>query len=293
MRRLHKFSAIWRKRDIEFLKNFKLSKIIEEGIDSFYVEEEEYHKIMAHYSQKDSLLGSTKPKEFNTLPATVIFDQEEQENANSYTLHLGSGKLDYYWDDANRWKGNLYNGICGQCSLPIGEQKHPWVLKRDFKQLDKYPFVSFEGLGGFVFCGKELADMIKRKFGIGHFEVLIGKQQRVSEYLVQLAIPLSPQKLVMQDNLYGTPFTAEGYHEGLGLAEPCTSCGQATYTNQKLDFFPAFDEEFDFDMVLTQEWFGWFRNIVVSRRFLDFCFEHKILKKWGFPGVITPQKQKA
>lgn len=283
MKRLYSFSAIWRKQDIEFLQKFKLSKSIEVGIDSFYVEEEHYQQIMEHYSKKNSLFDKTKPKEFRFLPAAVVFDKNELENAKSYTLHLGSGKLQYYWDDADQWKSELYGGLCHNCDQPIGEQQKTWVLKRDFKNLEKHPFVGFEGLGGFVFCGKELANIIQKEFGIGQMEVLIGKKRKVSEHLVQLRIPVAPYPLNLEGNAFGKPY--EGNN-----AISCPTCGQGSFTNQKLDFFPPFKNEFSYDMVLTQEWFGWYRRIVVSRRFMDFCFERKILKKWGHAGVVVPQK---
>jgi hypothetical protein len=89
---------------------------------------------------------------------------------------------------------------------------------------------------------------------------------------------------------YGQAFEEQDLDKKAKEAIPCSTCGQKTLTNQSLDFFPSFEKDFAFDMVLTQEWFGWFRRIVVSRRFLDFCFERKMLKKWGFSGVIIPQK---
>lgn len=191
--------------------------------------------------------------------------------------------LDCYWTDSNLWKNILYGDQCIQCGLPMGEQKWRWLLKKDFKQTAKHPFVGFEGLGGFTFCGKELAGQIKEEFGIGHLEVLIGDKGKVSENLVQLNIPLAPYPLSLDTNEYGKPF-----EDNKKIS--CSICNQHILTNQTLDFFPPFEKGFEFDICLTQEWFGWFRRIVVSRRFMGFCFDRKILKNWDHEGVVVPQK---
>lgn len=283
MKKVYYFFAEWRKRDVQFLNSLDLSKTIEEGSCSFSVEEgDSYHKIMEHFTKENGLFSKTKPNDFYTTVANVSFSNEELESAQSYTTTLGRGKLEPFWDDSAQWKAELFGGQCDQCGQPIGKQESPWVLKKDFKNLEKSPLVGFEGLGGFLFCGKELANKIQKEFGIGQIEVLIGKNRRVSEHLVQLDIPLATQKLKVNGNEFGQPFEDNKYVD-------CPVCFQQTYTNQTLDFFPPFEKDFKFDIVLTQEWFGWFRRIVVSRRFMDFCFEYRLLKKWGTSGAIIPQ----
>lgn len=283
MKKKYSFFAEWRAQDLKFLNALGLNKEIELGVDIFYVEEGEiYDRIVEHYSRTGQLFKRIRPKDFDCELVGVTFSEKEIDLAKSCSLSLGIGKLEDLWADHGTWKTELYDGICPNCGRPIGEQKRPWVLKKDFKQLDKHPFVGFEGLGGFVFCNKTVADLIQKEFGIGHMEVLIGQKRRISEHLVQLTIPLAPYDLNIEGNDFGTPY--ESNNEVL-----CATCGQRTFTNQILDFFPPFEKEFGFDIVLTREWFGWYRRFVLSRRFLDFCFENKLTKKRSGPGFVVPQ----
>lgn len=282
MKKHYTFFAKWRKIDVKFLNQFKTSREVEEGYCSFYVEETIYFKIMEFYSKKCHLFKRIRPPEFSVIPSFVSFSKEELNKANSFCAVIGNGRLNYIWDDSTAWQQELYNDVCEFCFMPIGAQQKPWVLKRDLK-LKKHEFLGFEGLPGYVFCNIELAILIKKEFGIEHIEVLVGKKKRISDHLVQLKIPISPYKLIMDNNLYGEPYESNDWI-------CCNSCGQYIYTNQERDFFPPFEEQFEFDLVLTQEWFGWYRRIILSKRFLEFCFEHKLLKKWkSFDSRFVPQ----
>jgi len=283
MKKQYSFFAEWREQDLKFLNSLGLNKEIEPGVDIFYVEESEiYDRVVEHYSRKGQLFKRIRPKGFDCELLGVIFSEKELDFAKGFSLSLGAGKLEDLWADHGTWKTELYDEVCPNCGRPIGEQKRPWVLKKDFKQLVKHPFVGFEGMGGFVFCDKTVADLIQKEFGIRQMEVLIGQNEKVSENLVQLTIPLSPYNLNVEGNDFGIPY--EGNNEVL-----CAICNQRTFTNQILDFFPPFEKEFEYDIVLTREWFGWYRRFVLSKRFLDFCFENKLTKKRFGPGFVVPQ----
>lgn len=263
----------WRAKDVKFLNSLNLPIIIQENYQGIPIEDEEIlKKIKKYYSQKDSLFTKNKPLDFSISFQSVNFSKEELETAKSYATILGKGKLHYIWNDANTWKKALYDSVCDSCFSPKGNQLNPWVLKREV-HTEKLEFLGFEGLPGYVFCNKKLATLVKKEFGIDSMPVLIGKKQQVSKHLVQLDIPISPYKLIMENNRYGDSYESNNWTY-------CNSCTQDVYTNQERDFFPPFEKDFDFDLVLTQEWFGWYRRTVVSKRFMEFCFEHKILKRW-------------
>ncbi len=285
MTKYYMFFANWRKKDVDFLKQFKLDREPEIGYFGFGLPEGDiFNKISNHYSQVDSLWFKTQPPEFSITFANVFFSLEEIELAKTYTSFLGDGKLEYFWRDSTIWKSDLYGSVCPKCEHSIGPQEKPWILKRDFKQLEKHPFVSFEGLGGYVFCSKIVADLIQKEFGIEQMDVLIGQEKKVSEHLVQLQLPLATHRLNLDGNGFGKPYEGND-------SISCSTCSQSTLTTQTLDFFPPFEKKFEFDIVLSQEWFGWYRRIVVSKRFLDFCYKHKFINKKSGRGLIIPQIQ--
>lgn len=284
MIRKYMIFAKWRKKDIDLLKTFNLPIPLKTGYLNMPVDEGiTLEKIKKHYKKKDLLFSKTRPEKFNIKFIGCSFTKEEKEAAKSYSLRIGTGKLEHIDSHhAYAWKYRIYDKVCEECQMPIGKQSKPWVLKRDFKQLDKYPFLGFESIPGYVFCGKHIANMIKKEFGIGNRKVLIGKQERVSEYLVQLDIPISPYKLNMDSNRYGDPYESNNWTN-------CTTCNQYIYTNQERDFFPSFQQFFDFDMLPTQEWFGWYRRIVLSKKFINFCLEKKLLNKRAYEALV-PQE---
>ena len=131
------------------------------------------------------------------------------------------------------------------------------------------------GVGGYLFTDHERYKIIHNKWGIGKKEVLIGIKQRVSEDFVQLDIPVSKSKLHFGSSYYGKTFLLDGKGGISDQPKACSACGKCLYVNQTLDFFPSFEENFEFDILMTQEWFGWYRRIVASRPFVDWLAEHR------------------
>ena len=94
MEKRYLFSAYWRKEDVEFLKQFKLSRNIQEGFKGFTVDEKTHDLIMMRYNKKN-IFRSIKPKEFQVIFTGVTFTQEEIDNAKYYVLYSVGDPIGY------------------------------------------------------------------------------------------------------------------------------------------------------------------------------------------------------
>jgi hypothetical protein len=86
------------------------------------------------------------------------------------------------------------------------------------------------------------------------------------EDTVQLIIPIAKSKILLENTAYDIHSIKE-------------RGGHKQYAVQTLDFFPHFEQEFDFHICYTQEdFYGGSRRIIISREFCSVLVKHKIIK---------------
>jgi len=101
--------------------------------------------------------------------------------------------------------------------------------------------------------------------GIESIPILIGIKKRKSNSFVQLDIPLAASQINFNDNKYGNFFE-------------CKRCRIKNYSVKQLDFFPNFVEDEPNSICFTQEWFGYYRQLIIKNDFLDFVLSETKLK---------------
>jgi len=267
------FFAKWRKKDVDFLNGLKLDKTIKEGYCGFLVSEGEgYEEIIAHFSKKDSLLKRTKPEEFSCTFATVSFSTMELEEAKYYELRAtGDSKGDP--QPQSSFENKMFNFECESCKNGK-EQIAPFRIKQIKWKNGQVNFTLRDP--DYIFFKKDFYQAILKPLGLKSKEVIFHKTGKVSEDIVQLEIPLSESKLHIANSAYDNEI-------------PCDECKVKQYSVQTLDYFPSFEEEFDFHICRTQEEFlGGRKRIIISKNFCNLLVKHKILKfnTWE----LTPMK---
>ncbi len=266
----------WTKDHVNMLAQFGIS--ITEGYDMFGMEENDlYFRIIEQL--KDA-------PEFSDRRSIARFDVQELGKATTYLLHgLGLGPALANpaclgkEDDGHEYLRYAFGEICSKYGTPVTEQQKPLTLEKEPKLPQKYLWGGFHGISGYLFTDLDRYRMLQDTWGLGKREVLIGKKQKVSANLVQVEIPISKSPLFFGNSEFGKTLRMDGsgaYSEAKVL---CPACRRPIYTNQILDFFPDFDHAFDFDLVFTQEWFGWYRRLVVSKKFAQWFVDHKF-GKW-------------
>jgi len=117
-----------------------------------------------------------------------------------------------------------------------------------------------------MFFKKEFYEEVLATLGIKYREVLLHSTGEPLEDTVQLDIPIAKSKLLIENSAY------EVY-------SPEQSCGKKQYSQQHLDFFPPFEEEFNFHICYTQEeFYSGFKRIIISKAFCDILVKHKVIK---------------
>jgi hypothetical protein len=222
--------------------------------------------------------------------ARVIFSDSELKETGSLMLQEIGPALTYPAkigknDEAFGYMKYAFGEICPEFGTPLQEQIRPITLAKEPKLPKKYIWGGFHGISGYILTDIERFEILHQKWGLEKREILIGSKQKVSKNFVQLDIPISKSPLCFGNSYFGKTLKLDGSGELSESFIVCPSCGNPIYTNQILDYFPTFNEEFDYDIVFTQEWFGWYRRLVISRKFADWLLENKYIE-WNSNYII-------
>lgn len=287
MKKVYYVFADWRKKDIDFINCLEISKKIELGADSFSIEEgKDYEKLINFYSKKDSLFSKTKPKEFRIQQANCLFSKEELDNAKYYAI----SSIPPYSTPSTRYpqpnksgeyilkvfSGDIYNHL-DYYYVNQKKQIAPFKIKKPKWRKNEVCFNL--GLEAEYTCfKKEFYQEVLAPLGLKAMEVLDYKTGKRLEDTVQLVIPLAESKLLLQNSAYDIHPKEEtkGYKE---------------YAVQTLDFFPPFENEFDFYICHSQEYFaGGLKRIIISKEFCHLLLKYNIIEYSTHQ--LTPLKNK-
>jgi len=232
-----------------------------------------------------SIIDKLKDAEhFREARGYAHFSDSELQGAKSLLLHNFAPNMVFSAslrkeDDSYDYLRFAFGEICEACNhIPKGEQIKPFTLEKEPRLSSKNIWGSFHGVSGYVFTDMERFKILNSKWGLKKREVLIGAKQKVSTKFVQIDIPVSQHPLYFGNSDFGKTFKLDGSGEISDSVEKCAECGRPLYTNQILDYFPSFEREFEFDVVFTQEWFGWYRRLVVSKKFAEWLIDNKFVK---------------
>lgn len=267
----HVFRAEWNQTEIAKLE---LEGIILDQFGIFRLtDEKKVRWIFNHFSNT---------KNFYYDKARAIFTDVELNSSQTLMLHQVGPNMVYpaqlsREDDGYDYLKYAFGDISSKLNVPIGEQSKPLTLSKEPKLAKKYIWGSFHGVSGYIFTDHERYEILKNKWGLGKREVLIGARQKVSKNFVQVEVPVASSPLCFGDSFFGKTFRLDGSGQLSDIKELCPESNRPLYTNQTIDFFPDFKDQFDFDIVFTQEWFGWYRRLVVSRKFADWMVSNKYI----------------
>ncbi len=248
---------------------------VKEGFAMFGIEEDDvYHAIV------NELRDAPHFKDRRT---NAIFSTEELDLAASFMMHRSSPNMVYSAtfgseEDGYDYLRRAFGTLCDRCNRPIGEQIGPLTLQKEPKLTKRYLWGSFHGVSGYLLTDHARYNLLKDTWGLEKREVLIGSKERVSEHFVQVDVGISPAPLKFGGSRFGRTFKLDGSGEIIDSVEECGKCLRPKYVNKILDYFPAFDTNIEYDVLFTQEWFGWYRRIVVSRDFAEWMVRHRFIK---------------
>lgn len=258
------FFAKWRPKDVKFLNGLGLEKEIKEGACSFSIEEgDTYYEIINHFAEKESLFRSTKPKGYNTTMSYVSFSKKELDAAKYYNL-VGTGTPKGYPQPKDGYRDIVFSSECGAYRVNR-KQIAPFRINKPKWAKNQVNF-SLEWEWDCMFFKKDFYEEALAPLGIKYRDVLHHSTGKPLEDTVQLDIPIAKSKLLIENSAYD-------------VYSPEQSCGKKQYSQQHLDFFPPFEEEFNFHICYTQEeFYSGFKRIIISKAFCDILVKHKVIK---------------
>lgn len=276
--------GVWSDDALQFIEKFKLGP--KSGIKHGYITIIDSDIYRDFYSKFRSIIEFEKE-------GSAIFTKEELELSDNILLHNFGPDLCFPArlsedDDGTEYLKYAFGEVCSKCNIPLSEQVRPITLEKEPRLSKKHIWGSFHGVSKYVFTDIARYKVLHTKWGLRKRELLLGSKQRVSKEYVQLEIPLSPSSLCFGESYFGRTFLHDGSGELSTSHVNCPECKRPLYTNSILDFFPKFQEESGFNIVFTQEWFGWYRHTVVSGNFLHWLIENKFVKL--HTNFLTPIK---
>ncbi len=275
MKKRYSFFAKWRKQDVKFLNSFNLIKTIKEGYDGFWIEEGEvYEKIMKKFSGKKNFFSEKQPLEFSVKQSGASFSQEDLDNSKYFVLASHSGDIIDSPLPKNEYQNQTFD--FDECNfIKVNKkQKAPFKTKTPIWKKNKITF-SFDCESDFLFFKKEFYQEILAPLGLKYIEVINHATGKPIEDTIQLDIPIAESKILIEGSAYD-------------IYEP--RCGVKQYARQYLDFFPSFEEDFDFHICYTKEELdGGNKRIIISKEFCELLVKHNIIK-YEF-GYLVPMKK--
>jgi hypothetical protein len=254
----------------------KVGITVGEGYNMFSLEEGEVYE-----SVIDDLRNAPQFKDRRTK---VIFDQSELDQSLAFMCHNSAPHIVQpaqlsNKDDSYGYLRDAFGEICTSCNhIPKREQIKPFSLSSIPRLPKNKLWGSLQGVSGYLFTDNARYKLLHQTWGLSKREVLIGKRQVVANDFVQVEVPIAESSLHFQQSNFRNTFKLDGSGEISSLFNRCNECKRPLYTNQVLDFFPSFKAESSFDLVFTQEWFGWYRRLVITRQFARWMAEHKYIQ---------------
>lgn len=259
----HYFSANWRKKDLDFLKNLGLAKNLKTGQGHFTVSNPELcEKIFEYFERPDGFLKKVKPDKYYSIPASVTFEPDEFKSAESYLLGFTGDSA----GEPQPFSTYPHNTFAFECSACYSGKKQENNFQVGTIRLKKsqHNFILYDY--DILFFRRDFFKKYLEPIGLKCRELLSYPSGNILKDFVQLIIPEAESKL-----------DSQGYE--FGKSEKCEECGNVQYGMQILDFFPQFTQQFPYEICKTQEEFGkGMRRIVVSEKFAKFLVEQKIVK---------------
>jgi len=261
MEHLYIFRADWNYKEISALEQRGI-RIDEYGI---------FH--IRNYKKAKRIIGKfDNAKNFYCKKAKAIFSVKELSTETFMLSNTGPNMVQSARlgkdDDGYDYLKVAFGEFCKTCNnIPKREQIESITLESEPKLAKKYIWGSFSGVSGYLFTDKTRYKLLRDHWGLKSKVVLIGKNQKVSDKFVQIDIPISNSPLCFGNSNFGNTYKIDGSGEIGETKTICKECNRPLYTNQILDYFPSFVEKEDFDIIFTQEWFGWYRRLLVSRKF--------------------------
>ena len=275
MKYLRRISAKWEFHHVFFLKKHGIE--VKQGNDTFGIEEGS--------SYFDILSGIEDAQDLKDRRTSIVFDEAEYLPHSMFMLRGGYPASGYpYGKEAITFKQDIFGGYCSQCLLPTNEQYQPFVLKNEPEISKKDLFFTLHWAHNYLFTDKERFATHFEKWGLTCREVYVGKAKQLSQNIVQIVLPMSTSPLEFGNSDFGQTFDPE-YSGKIGNYPTCSVCQRPNYSNQVRDYFPAFKEPQDFDIMHTCEWFEYFHHIVISRPFAEFLISHNTIK-WSSEYLI-------
>lgn len=255
--------AKWREKDVAFINSLLTNYKIDEGADSFQIEEGEIlDKIKNYYSRKDSFFIKTKPKEFRIDFIGCAFSKQELDKSNYYMLANTGTPKGYPQPEQGEHLKQTFSFDCDNYRTNR-KQIAPFRIKKPNWKKNQVNF-SLNWEWDFMFFKKDFYQEELAPLGLKYKEVIQHSSGKPIEDTVQLDIPIAESKLLIENSAYD-------------IHKP--RCGKKQYARQYLDFFPPFEKKIDFNICYTQEEFdGGYKRIIISKEFCNLLVKHKIIK---------------
>lgn len=272
MELIHIFGADWNYKEISELE-LRGIRIDENGI--FHIQtEKKAEKIIRRFRNA---------KNFYCRKARALFSKDELSTETFMLPNTGPSMVRSAQlgedDDGQGYLNFAFGEICKTCNnIPKGEQIRSITLEKEPELANKYIWGGFHGVSGYLFTDRSRYKILRDKWGLKSKDLLIGKNQKISDNFVQVDIPIANSPLCFGNSNFGSTFKLDGSGEISISRIICEECNRALYTNQLLDYFPSFEKQQNFDIVFTQEWFGWYRRLVVNMEFANWLFENKFIE---------------
>ena len=271
MEHIHIFRADWNYKEISELE-----------LQSIRIDENGIFQIQTNKKAFKILQKFKGAKNFYHKKAKAVFSIKELSTETLMLYNKGPNMVyparlngD---DDGYAYLRYAYGEICNSCNnIPKGEQIKPLTLAKEPKLSKKYIWGSFHGVSGCLFTDKSRYKLLMDKWALKSIDLLIGSKQKVSDNFVQIDIPISNSPLCFGESNFGNTFKLDGSGQISDSKIICEECRRSLHTNQLLDYFPSFEIQQKFDIVFTQEWFGWYRRLVINKDFAKWLNENKFI----------------
>jgi hypothetical protein len=229
MKNVHKIFGDWNDIQIIILEKYGIK--VEEGYDSFVLEENEIFWELKPYLDKwqvsDTITSTFSDEDLNTAQRLVISGVW----ANGYPMpDNNAGYLTTTYDEKD---------YCKECGIGL-VQKEPFRLKKESNWGNKKMF-SLNWVFDELFVRKDFYQDILSKYGIESMPVLLYKKETIIEDTLQLKIQMTEASLKL-----------DGYNY-----EICKTCGRKRYDLINAGFFPPFvDDVSGLHIFKSREYFG-------------------------------------
>ncbi|OJW01550.1 MAG: hypothetical protein BGO52_13765 [Sphingobacteriales bacterium 44-61] len=260
MKNIHKIFSDWNITQIIILEKFGVK--VEEGYDSFILEEGEVYNSLKPYLDKwhvrNDTISQFSDQDLNNADRLVLRDVW----ANSYPMPDGDGgykKLTYEDTD-----------YCTECGVGL-LQKEPFRLKKEPNWGNKKIF-SLNWIYDELFVERSFYETLLKGYEIEAKPVLLYKKDTIIDSVLQLVIPITSASLQLDSYAF----------------EVCKSCGRKRYALINHGFFPPFEEHSDESRHLfkSNEYFGTGAN---ARRYIFISSElRKQLEKFKVKANYIP-----